>query len=168
MRILAICGSIQARSSNQKLLELAATCLPADVSFHYSLSLATLPHFNPDLESEGAVQSVEQLRQEVAHADALVIACPEYGHSLPGVLKNAIDWLIGSGELEGKLIATMASTPSADRGTLGLLALHQTLGAVKARIVGGVPIPRGPNEQAHLVELLKNLYATHRSAAHQD
>jgi chromate reductase, NAD(P)H dehydrogenase (quinone) len=136
-------------------------CLPVGASVRHSTSIATLPHFNADLESAGPIPSVQQLRHEVMQADALLIACPEYGHSLPGALKNAIDWLIGSGELEGKLIATLASTPSAARGKLGLQALHQTLSAVKAQLVGGAPIPRGSEEPAQLRALIEQLHVVY-------
>jgi chromate reductase, NAD(P)H dehydrogenase (quinone) len=166
MQLLTLCGSLQAESNNRRLLTMTEAALSRGALLghavrHYA-GLAELPHFNPDLEAGGPLAVVEDLRQAVAQADALLMACPEYGHSLPGALKNAIDWLIGSGELEGKLIATMASTPSEERGRFGLQALHQTLGAVKAQLVGGVPIPRGNDERRRLEALLADLYAAHQ------
>jgi NAD(P)H-dependent FMN reductase/ribosomal protein S18 acetylase RimI-like enzyme len=119
--------------------------------------LAELPHFNPDLDGPTCPEPVRRWRQALAASDALLIACPEYGHSLPGVLKNAIDWLIGSGELEEKLVAITASTPIAVRGRLGLRALRDTLGAVRAEIVGGEPVVRGPTEESELLALIKTL-----------
>lgn len=119
--------------------------------------LGELPLFNPDLDGPTCPESVVRFRQALAASDALLIVSPEYGHSLPGALKNAIDWTIGSGELEEKLVAITASTPIAARGRLGLRALRDALGAVRARIVGGEPVVRGPTEEAELLSLLHAL-----------
>ena len=157
MRILALCGSLQAESANLSLLRVAATKVPADVEIVVFDGLRALPHFDPDLEKPDVPESVSRWRRALADNDALLIASPEYGHSLPGALKNAIAWVIGSGELESKLVAVTASTPGPGRGVRGLEALLVTLGAVRARIVGGTPIVRGPTfeqEVAHLVEAL--------------
>src|SRR5262249_42929788 len=127
--------------------------------------LGELPHFDPDIDPDDAPSAVRALRQAIAASDAVLIAAPEYGHSLPGALKNAIDWLIGSGELERKVVAVTASTPSPERGRLGLAALKVTLGAVSARIVGGEPIARGPTFDAELCALLRALVAEARLMA---
>jgi chromate reductase len=96
MRILGMSGSLQRKSSNSTLLEVAAGALPAGVTLEVYDGLRHLPHFDPDIEKDGAAPaSVGALRRAIAESDALLIACPEYGHSLPGSLKNAIDWLIG-------------------------------------------------------------------------
>lgn len=161
MRILGISGSLQRNSGNAMLLEVAAASLPAGVTLQIFDGIRALPPFDPDIErAGGAPAPVAALRQAIAESDALLIASPEYGHSLPGSLKNAIDWLIGSGELESKLVAITAAVPAKERGQRGLNALRDTLGAVSARIVGGEPIARGPrfeNEVAQLVaELVKS------------
>ena len=157
MKILAICGSLQARSANRLLIESAVQLAPVGVGITIFAGLGDVPHFNPDLDGPSCPEPVLQWRQAVAASDALLIAAPEYGHSLPGVLKNAIDWLIGSGELEGKLVAITASTPIAVRGRLGLRALRDALGAVRAEIVGGEPVVHGPTEEAELLDLLQTL-----------
>lgn len=156
MKILAISGSLQQRSGNLTLLQSAAQLAPADVEVALFEGLADLPHFNPDLDGE-AIPSVRHLRQAVSGCDAVLIASPEYGHSLPGSLKNAIDWLIGTGELERKIVAITAATPARERGRRGLKALADTLGAVSATILGGEPIPRGPTADAELGELVRAL-----------
>ena len=102
---------------------------------------------------------VDELRRAVATSDALLIAMPEYGHSLPGALKNAVDWLIGSGELEQKPIAITSSVPIAERGWLGLNALRDTLGAVSAQLAFARPIVRGPELERDVAELLACLMA---------
>src|SRR6187455_2016612 len=124
MRVLAICGSLQAKSANLSLLHRAQELMPADAALSIFDGIKDLPHFNPDLEQDGPLPVVDTWRRAIAESDALLIACPEYGHSLPGVLKNAVDWVIGSGELEGKIVALTASTPAAERGRRGLAALE--------------------------------------------
>jgi chromate reductase, NAD(P)H dehydrogenase (quinone) len=159
VKILAVSGSLQAGSSNVALLQTAVRLAPAGVEVVIFDGLRELPHFNPDLEAEGPVPAVEAWRQAIASSDALLVACPEYGFSLPGVLKNGIDWAIGSGELERKAIAITASVTHPERGRRGLGALRDTLNAVSAQIVGGEPIARGPDLEQALKMLLDELAA---------
>jgi NAD(P)H-dependent FMN reductase len=155
MRILGLCGSLQASSGNLTLLRSAALIVPERVQFEVSDAIRELPHFDPDLERDrDAPAPVRSLRAAIRAADALLIASPEYGHSLPGSLKNAIDWLIGSGELEGKIIGVTASVVHPERGRHGLDALLRALAAVSARVVGGAPIARGPDERQQLAALV--------------
>ena len=154
MRILAISGSLQARSSNLVLLESAAAHAPAGVEVVVFDGLRNLPQFDPDLEATAPLPEVEAWRRALDASDALLIASPEYGFSLPGSLKNAIDWVIGSGELEQKIIAVTASVNHPERGRRGLKALLEPLGAVSATIVGGEPITRGPSFDADVAALL--------------
>jgi NAD(P)H-dependent FMN reductase len=156
MRILAVCGSLQAKSGNRTLLETAAATAPEGVEVVLYDRLAELPHFNPDLESS-APESVKALRRAIAESDAVLIASPEYGHSLPGALKNAIDWVIGTGELERKIVGITASVAGSERGRRGLAALAQTLGAVSATIVGGAPIVKGPDAELEIRTLVEAL-----------
>ena len=95
----------------------------------------------------------------MSECDAVLIASPEYGFSLPGVLKNAIDWVIGSGELEGKVVAITAAVPAPERGRRGLQALRDTLAAVRATIIGGEPIPPGPTRDRDVAQLVRALIA---------
>jgi chromate reductase, NAD(P)H dehydrogenase (quinone) len=155
MRILGICGSLQAASVNLVLLETAARAAPTGVDFVIFDGLRALPHFNPDLETSGPPAAVVAWREALAQSDALLIASPEYGFSLPGSLKNGIDWVIGSAELEQKVIAITASVNHPERGRRGLQALREPLSAVSARIVGGEPIVRGPNFAVEVAALLQ-------------
>ncbi len=157
MHILGVCGSLQANSGNLALLRAAAGSAPAGVEVIVSDLLRDLPFFDPGLEAAGVPRSVETWRRALADCDALLIATPEYGHSLPGVLKNAIDWAIPSGELERKVVAMTAAVPHPDRGRLGLQALGQTLRAVSAVLVGGSPIVRGPDFEAQVRRLVAAL-----------
>ncbi len=157
MIILAVCGSLQQQSSNLTLLQKAVAMAPAGVEIKIFEGLADLPHFNPDLEKDGPPLAVLRWRSALAGSDAVLVASPEYGHSLPGALKNAIDWVIGSGELERKIVAVTAAVAGPERGRMGLQALKQTLGAVSARIVGGEPIARGAGFDAEVEALVREV-----------
>lgn len=159
MRILAICGSLQARSANHTLLQTAVAVAPHGVDVVLNDGLRSLPHFNLDLEANGPLPEVEAWRQALRESDAVLIACPEYGFSLPGALKNGIDWVIGSAELERKVVGVTASVTHVDRGRRGLAALCDTLAAVAAVIVGRDPIVRGPSFESEVARLLRSLVA---------
>jgi NAD(P)H-dependent FMN reductase len=107
--IVAISGSLRAQSSNTFLLKAAARVAPAGTDVLFYDGLATLPHFNPDLDVEGRVvpESVRQLRDLLIRADAVLVSCPEYAHGVPGSFKNMLDWLVSAGELVGKRIALL-------------------------------------------------------------
>lgn len=171
VRILAVCGSLKAGSGNLALLKTAAALMPPGVEVVFFSGLGDLPHFNPDLEASGVPESVARWRRALCDSDAVLIASPEYGFSLPGALKNAIDWVIGSGELERKVVAITAATTASERGRRGLQALRETLSAVRATIVGGEPIAAGADQESQVAALAQALVdAADRStpAPHQD
>lgn len=157
MRILAISGSLQARSANLTLLEAARASAPAGVEVVIFDGLRSLPQFDLDLEASAPLPAVELWRRAIADSDALLIASPEYGFSLPGALKNAIDWVIGSAELERKVVAVTAAVNHPERGRRGLAALLEPLHAVSATIVGGEPIVRGDGFEREVSALLTAL-----------
>jgi chromate reductase, NAD(P)H dehydrogenase (quinone) len=157
MRILAICGSLQAKSGNLALLSAAAASVPHGVDLVLFDGLRDLPHFNPDIEASGVPDSVLRWRQALAESHAVLIASPEYGFSLPGSLKNGIDWVIGSGELEEKLVAITVAVAAPERGRRGLQALRDTLSAVRATLVWGDPIPKGPEFESQVAALVRAL-----------
>ena len=163
MRILAVCGSLQAKSSNLSLLQAAARAAPPDVQVVLFDGLRDLPHFDPDLESAGTPAAVAAWRAALGESDGMLIASPEYGHSLPGVLKNAIDWAISSGELEYKVVAITCAAPVPERGRMGLQALRQTLTATSSCLVGGEPIVKGPEFERDAAALLEALIAQIRA-----
>ena len=155
MKVLAISGSLGPDSANLRLLKTAATLVPPSVSFEIFDGLGDLPFFRPDIEPSDVPASVKRFRQALSDCDVVLIASPEYGHSLPGVLKNALDWVISSGELYRKRVAVTASAPAPGRGERGLAALCAVLRAVDARIIGGDPIARGPEADEELAALLE-------------
>ncbi len=129
VKILAISGSLQATSSNAALLDAATELAPPGTEVVRSVSPGELPHFNPDLEADDAPAPavVTELRDQVGAADGVLIATPEYAHSLPGSLKNALDWMVGSGHLYAKPVAIIAGSPREDGAGRGRAALEQTL-----------------------------------------
>lgn len=159
VRILAVCGSLQRRSANLSLIEAAVAAAPDGVDVVIFDGIRDLPLFNPDLDTADAPESVTRWRRALAESDAVFIASPEYAFSLAGAIKNAIDWVISSGELERKAIAITAAVPGPERGRRGLQALRDTLSAVSATIVGGEPIVKGAELTARVGELLRALMA---------
>jgi NAD(P)H-dependent FMN reductase len=126
-RIIAISGSLRRRSSNTTLLRALASVVPSEVEVVLYDGLGTLPHFNPDLDEEGAEvpPTVGDLRTLLVGADAIVISSPEYAHGVPGTLKNMLDWLVSTGELVGKPVALLNASPSG--GEYAQRALLETL-----------------------------------------
>ena len=134
--ILAISGSLRARSSNTELLRAAALVAPSPARVTIFEGLGGLPHFNPDLDGEGAVlpAPVVAFRRQVAAADALIISSPEYAHGVPGSLKNALDWLVSGPEIPYKPIGLLAASA---RSTHGQASLAETLRTMSTILVPG-------------------------------
>jgi chromate reductase, NAD(P)H dehydrogenase (quinone) len=151
VKILGICGSLQSSSTNAALLDVAQLRAPADVEVVIFNALAHIAPFNPDLEPEPP--AVERLRALVRLADGVLIATPEYAHGIPGVLKNALDWLVGTGELYGKRVVVVSGAPSAERGAHARADLERTLRAQGADVLCSttiaVPASARGRERAH-------------------
>ena len=107
--ILAISGSLRARSSNTDALRAVAALAPDHVAVPLYDGLADLPHFNPDLDQPGAEAppAVARFRALVGAADAVLISSPEYAHGVPGSLKNALDWLVSGSEIPYKPVGLL-------------------------------------------------------------
>jgi chromate reductase, NAD(P)H dehydrogenase (quinone) len=140
MRIVAISGSLRAQSSNDAILRALADVAPAGVTVARWDRVGELPHFNPDLDAEAATPPflVEELRETLRAADAVVLCTPEYAHGVPGVLKNALDWLVSDGALVDKPVAVVAGAPS--RGEFAYAQLVETLRTMSWRVVDGVHV----------------------------
>jgi NAD(P)H-dependent FMN reductase len=94
MKMLALCGSLRARSFSAGLLRAARALAPAGMEFEIFERAGQLPLFNPDLEAD-APEAVLSLWNAVTWSDAIVIATPEYAHGVTGTIKNTLDWLVG-------------------------------------------------------------------------
>jgi chromate reductase len=138
-KILAISGSLRARSSNTEALRAAATLAPASAMVTIFDGLGALPHFNPDLDGEGAEPPAEirDFRAQIAAADALLICSPEYAHGVPGTLKNALDWLVSSPEMLFKPIGLLNVSP---RSTYAYASLAETLRTMSTVLVTGASV----------------------------
>ncbi len=111
IHILGFAGSLRRHSVNRGLLRAAQSVLPQGVTLEV-FDLADIPLFNDDLLTAGAPESVRTFKKRIAEADALLIATPEYNYSIPGVLKNAIDWAsrpVKDSPLNGKPAALMGA-----------------------------------------------------------
>ncbi len=115
-RIVAVSGSLRKGSYNTALLSVAKELVSADVDFQIA-SIDGIPLFNEDLEKQGAPATVTALKEQLAGADGILISTPEYNYSIPGVLKNAIDWVSRPNAdiarvFHNKPFALMGATPS--------------------------------------------------------
>jgi chromate reductase len=146
MRILAIAGSLRRDSHNARLLRAAAATLPPGVELELLEpgALRALPPFDQDLE-EPAPAAVAALRERVAGADALLISTPEYNGSVPGVLKNAIDWLsrpVATTVLRGKDAAVLGGSTGMFGAVWAQADLRRVLSTAGARVVDReLPVP---------------------------
>lgn len=139
-RILAIAGSLRRGSWNLRLLEAAAASAPPSMIISVYYGMASIPMFNEDLEQEtdGGPDAVRRLRRDVASADGLLIATPEYNQSMPGVLKNTIDWLSRAAPdevLAGKPVAIVGASVGRWGTRLAQHALRQTLVATESLVM---------------------------------
>ncbi|WP_343669899.1 NAD(P)H-dependent oxidoreductase [Chitinophaga sp.] len=136
-KILCISGSLRPTSSNTDILK-AIPQLAAwpDISFSIFEGLDQLPYFSPELDYEDATPAaaVADLRAQLQAADAVIVCTPEYAFGVPGVLKNALDWIVSSGEFVGKPTAVISASPMMTGGDKANASLVQTLKVMTATI----------------------------------
>jgi chromate reductase, NAD(P)H dehydrogenase (quinone) len=137
MQILAISGSLRVSSSNTAVLHAVRQLAPKQVDIIIYDALGKLPHFNPDLDGETPPNEVFKLRSQVGQCDGILISSPEYAHGVPGSLKNALDWLVGSLEFPGKPVALINTSP---RATYAQASLRETLTTMSARLIAEASI----------------------------
>jgi chromate reductase, NAD(P)H dehydrogenase (quinone) len=138
MRILGISGSLRHGSLNTALLRTVAERLPAGVEMATFDRLGEIPPFNEDTETEPASEAVWEMRDAIRSADAVLIATPEYSHSLPGQLKNALDWAsrpAGQSALTGKPAAAIGASKSMFGGVWSQAELRKVLAAMGGRVI---------------------------------
>ena len=145
MRVLAIAGSLRAGSYNAALARAAREHAPAGVEVELFDGLGDLPLYDGDLEGE-ALPAVVELRDRIAAADAVLFVTPEYNGSIPGVLKNAVDWASRPRD-DAALRDKTAAVAGASTGQYGALwaqqDLQRVLGVAGARVVNGeLPVAR--------------------------
>jgi putative hydrolase of the HAD superfamily len=150
MHIVAISGSLRKGSSNTALLEAIAAAMPDGHTMALFDGLADLPAFNPDFDTDGTPEVVTQFRAQIRSADAVAISSPEYAHGVVGSLKNALDWLVGNGELYQKPLAFVHVST---RGQISQAALRETLTVMTGRFVLDeiVPLERAGDAARRMV-----------------
>ena len=132
IRVLAISGSLRHASTNSALIRAAAQLAPSGVQVEIYGALRQLPPFNPDLDADPSLVAVAAFRTALKSADAVLLSSPEYAHGVPGALKNALDWVVGSGELVDKPIALLNAS---SRATRAWSSLVETLSVMSARVI---------------------------------
>jgi chromate reductase, NAD(P)H dehydrogenase (quinone) len=132
LQILAVSGSLRTESKNRALLEAAQLLAPDRACITLDWSLAALPHFNPDLDTLDGAElppAAAHWRESVGRADGLLISCPEYAHGVPGVLKNALDWLVSSTSFPGKPVALLGASAMSRYAPVQLREILTTMNA---------------------------------------
>jgi NAD(P)H-dependent FMN reductase len=135
---LVLLGSLRAASVNRQLAELAGESAPAGVTLALFDRLGELPFYNEDIDNDDVVEPVRALRQAAAEADAALVVTPEYNGSIPGVLKNAIDWLsrpFGNGALKGKPLAVVGTALGQYGGVWAHDETRKSFGIAGPRVV---------------------------------
>ncbi len=139
MFVLGLCGSLRRGSYNRRLLEAAAAELPRAVTLEVYEGLADVPPYNEDSDEDGATpEAVRELRDAIAAADAVLIATPEYNASVPGQLKNALDWAsrpFPDNALRDKPVAVVGASTGLFGAVWAQAELRKVLGAIGAHVV---------------------------------
>lgn len=152
MRILAISGSLRRDSHNSALLRAAATLLPPGVDLLLYDGLREIPPYDDDHLLLPVPAAVGRLRDETDGADAVLIATPEYNRSIPGQLKNALDWLsrpLGESPLRNKPVAVIGASTGMFGAVWAQAETRKVVGAIGARVLDReLPVPRA-HEQFH-------------------
>jgi chromate reductase len=180
MRVLGISGSLRRDSLNSALLRAAAERLPAGAELIEFAGLREIPPYDEDLELAGVPEAVEELRTAMREADAVLIATPEYNHSIPGVLKNALDWAsrpAGQSALSGKPAAAIGASTGMFGAVWAQAETRKVLGALGGRVIETeLPVARAdkllvdgqlelePQQSKRLEEILAELVAAAEEA----
>jgi chromate reductase len=138
MRVLAIPGSLRNDSHNAKLLYNAARLFPEDAVLDLWGGLKNVPPYDEDDDGVDAPAAVTELREAIAAADAVLIATPEYNHSIPGQLKNAFDWVsrpVATNPMRNKPVAVIGASTGAFGGVWSQAELRKVMGALGARVL---------------------------------
>jgi chromate reductase len=140
MRILGISGSLRRDSHNTNLLRAAALSLPPGVELELYDGLADLPHYDADLDVEPELDAVARLREAIAGADGVLIATPEFNGSIPGALKNALDWAsrpFPDNALRGKPVAVVGASTGLFGAVWAQAEVRKVLGIIGADVIDG-------------------------------
>ena len=157
MKVLAVSGSLRAESHNTSLLRAAIEAAPEGVEVELWEGIGDLPIYDQDLEADPP-ESVRRLREDWADADAILFATPEYNGSVPGGLKNAIDWAsrpVRESALTNQNVAVIGASTGQFGAMWAQADLRKSLGIAGARVVGDeLPVTRVHEKLDHVGRLL--------------
>jgi NAD(P)H-dependent FMN reductase len=168
VNVLVLVGSLRAASVNRQIAELAAEQAPDGVTVTVFDGLGELPFYNEDIDTVDVPAPVVALRDAAADADAALVVTPEYNGSIPGVLKNAIDWLSrpwGNGALKGKPLAVIGAALGQYGGVWAQDETRKSFGIAGPRVVESITLAvpmksldgKHPRESADLVQRLREV-----------
>lgn len=169
-KILVLLGSLRSASVNRQLAELAVESAPDGVTLEVFDRLGELPFYNEDIDGADVAEPVQALRRAAAEAHAALVVTPEYNGSIPGVLKNAIDWLsrpFGDGALKGKPMAVIGTSLGQFGGVWAHDETRKSFGIAGPRIVedlklsvpGKVLDGKHPRENAEVAGNVRDIVA---------
>jgi chromate reductase len=158
VKILAVSGSLRRDSHNTNLLRAAIEAAPEGVEVELWHGLGDLPLYDQDLDTTEPVESVRRLREAWGAADAILFSTPEYNGSVPGGLKNAIDWAsrpVRESALTNQTVSVIGSSTGQFGAMWAQQDLRRILGAAGARVVGDeLPVSRVHEKLDHQGRLL--------------
>lgn len=168
IKVLVLVGSLRAASINRQLAELAVETAPEGVELQLFDRLGELPFYNEDIDTEDVVEPVVALREAAAAADAALVVTPEYNGSIPGVLKNAIDWLsrpFGNSALKGKPMAVVGAALGQYGGVWAHAETRKSFGIAGPRVVEDLQLSvqttafdgKHPRENAEVAANLRDI-----------
>jgi NAD(P)H-dependent FMN reductase len=129
-KVLAISGSTRTNSSNERLIKKIAGLASEDIELTLFESISELPHFNPDLDNNDNLPApVLAFRQQIADADGVLICTPEYVFTLPGSLKNALEWCVSTTLFSQKPVGLITASASGEKGHEALQLVMKTIEA---------------------------------------
>ncbi len=162
MKVLAVSGSLRRDSHNTQLLRVAAGAAPEGVEVELWDGIRDLPLYDQDLENDQLPESVRRLRDDWAAADAILFATPEYNGSVPGLLKNAVDWASrprGDASLANKDVAVIGASTGQFGAMWAQADLRKALGIAGARVsTAELAVPRA-HEAFDEIDLAEKLRA---------
>jgi chromate reductase, NAD(P)H dehydrogenase (quinone) len=166
MKVLAVSGSLRRDSHNTRLLGVAAEAAPEGVEVELWDGIRDLPLYDQDLENDQLPESVRRLREDWAAADAILFATPEYNGSVPGLLKNAVDWASrprGDAALANKDVAVIGASTGQFGAMWAQADLRKALGIAGARVsTAELAVPRAHEafDEIDLAERLRTVLET--------
>ena len=129
-KILAISGSTRAQSTNESILKVIAAMYHETLDVDIFTGIGALPHFNPDLVNENLPVTVKSFLDLIEHSDGVIICTPEYVFSLPGALKNAIEWTVSTTVFMDKPVAIIVASGLGEKAYESLILIMKTVGAL--------------------------------------